>query len=195
VRRLMQPDMWSGWGIRTLSAEHPSFNPFSYQNGSVWPHDNGLIAYGFKRYGFHAEAAQVARDVSGAASYFMLHQLPELYAGVARDGINFPVQYVGANVPQAWAAGTSFMLLQAMLGFQPEAHLGILYLDPWLPAWLPDITLYDLRIGREIFDIRFERLQGDVTVTVLRGDARTVRRRSIVEGFELLQAGLSSESS
>ena len=195
VRRLMQPDMWSGWGIRTLSAEHPSFNPFSYQNGSVWPHDNGLIAFGFKRYSFHAEAAQVARDVSGAASYFMLHQLPELYAGVARDGINFPVQYVGANVPQAWAAGTSFMLLQAMLGFQPEAHLGILYLDPWLPAWLPDITLYDLRIGREIFDIRFERLQGDVTVTVLRGDARTVRRRSIVEGFELLQAGLSSESS
>ena len=189
VRRLMQPDMWSGWGIRTLSADHPSFNPFSYQNGSVWPHDNGLIAFGFKRYGFHEEAAQIARDISGAASYFMLHQLPELFAGVARDGLNFPVQYVGANVPQAWAAGTSFILLQSMLGFQPEAHNGMLYLDPWLPHWLPDVTLYDLRIGEQIFDIRFEGSQGDTTVTVLRGDASKVERRSIAAAFKLLQAG------
>ncbi len=81
VERLMKPDMWSGWGIRTLSAEHPAYNPLSYQNGSVWPHDNGIIATGFRRYGFTTEAARIARDNSGAASYFILHQVPELYSG------------------------------------------------------------------------------------------------------------------
>ena len=84
VERLMQPDMWSGWGIRTLSADNPAYNPHSYQRGSVWPHDNGIIALGFKRYGFAAEAARVARDISEAASYFVSYRLPELYAGIAR---------------------------------------------------------------------------------------------------------------
>ena len=108
VRRLMAPDMWSGWGISTLSADHPAYNPYSYQNGSVWPHDNGIIALGFRRYGFAEEAARVARDVSGAGGYFMQHQMPELYAGLERGPTNFPVQYLGANVPQAWAAGSAF---------------------------------------------------------------------------------------
>src|SRR6202045_1309203 len=80
VKRLMQKDMWSGWGIRTLSSDHPSFNPYNYQTGAVWPHDNALIALGMRRYGFDAEAAAVARDISGAASHFLLNQLPELYA-------------------------------------------------------------------------------------------------------------------
>ena len=110
VRRWMAPDMWSGWGIRTLSADHPAYNPYSYQNGSVWPHDNGFIALGFRPYGFAAEAARVARDVSGAGGYFMQHQMPELYAGLERSPTNFPVQYLGANVPQAWAAGSAFFL-------------------------------------------------------------------------------------
>jgi glycogen debranching enzyme len=101
VRRLLEPDMWSGWGIRTLSEKNPAYNPFSYQNGSVWPHDNGIIAMGFKRYGFATEAAMVARDISRAASYFVFHRLPELYAGVKREAGTFPVQYLGANVPQA----------------------------------------------------------------------------------------------
>ena len=108
VKRLMEPDMWSGWGIRTLSADHPAYNPYSYQNGAVWPHDNALIALGFRRYGFADEAARIARDISGAAGYFMLHQMPELYSGLQRDPTNFPVQYLGANVPQAWAAGSLF---------------------------------------------------------------------------------------
>ena len=85
VKRLMSKDMWSGWGIRTLSADHPSFNPYNYQTGAVWPHDNSLIALGMRRYGFAAEAAAVARDISGAASHFLLNQLPELYAGLQRD--------------------------------------------------------------------------------------------------------------
>ena len=95
VQRLMQPDMWSGWGIRTLSALNPAYNPFSYQCGSVWPHDNGLIALGFKRYGFAAEAAQIARDISEAASYFASYRLPELYAGSStRTGyVSCPVSW------------------------------------------------------------------------------------------------------
>ena len=177
VARLMQPDMWSGWGIRTLSARHPSYNPYSYQNGSVWPHDNGLIAQGFKRYGYAAEANAVARDVMGAASFFMLNQLPELYAGIQRDELGFPVQYLGANVPQAWAAGSVFSLVQAMLGFQPDAPNGQLLIDPTLPDWLPSLVLRDLRVGEDVFDIRLAR-DGDATgFTVLRGDpARVVRQ-------------------
>ena len=119
VARLMAPDMNSGWGIRTLSALHPAFNPYSYQNGSVWPHDNSLIALGFKRYGFAREVGQIARDISGAAGHFLLNQLPELYSGVQRGDADFPVQYLGANVPQAWAAGSVFALLQAILGIAP----------------------------------------------------------------------------
>jgi len=120
----MRKDMWSGWGIRTLSADHPSFNPYNYQTGAVWPHDNSLIALGMRRYGYAAKAAAVARDISRAASHFLLNQLPELYGGLQRDPTNFPVQYLGANVPQAWAAGTPFMLLQAMLGLQQDAPRG-----------------------------------------------------------------------
>jgi glycogen debranching enzyme len=153
----MAPDMWSGWGVRTLSSEHPAYNPMAYQTGSVWPHDNGLIALGFRRYGFHAEAARIARDVSGAVSYFVLHQAPELYAGVERTPANFPVQYLGANAPQAWAAGSCFNLLEAMLGFQPDAPEGRLYFDPALPDWLPDITLVDLSFMGGRFDVRFWR--------------------------------------
>jgi glycogen debranching enzyme len=189
VARLMAPDMNSGWGIRTLSSEHPAYNPYSYQNGSVWPHDNSLIALGFKRYGFSAQAGHIARDISGAASHFLLNQLPELYAGVQRNGASFPVQYLGANVPQAWAAGSCFALLQAILGIQPDAPSDRLYVDPDLPAWLPDVTLTDLRLGRRHLDIQFRR-DGSTTVwDVLRGDAHVVAYRSSVEAREALRRG------
>jgi glycogen debranching enzyme len=179
VKRLMQKDMWSGWGIRTLSSDHPSFNPYNYQTGAVWPHDNSLIAMGMRRYGFAAEAAAVARDVSGAASHFLLNQLPELYAGLQRDPTSFPVQYLGANVPQAWAAGTPFMLLQAMLGIQQDAPHGKLYVDPALPDWLPDVTLTDLRLGRRRFDIRFWRNGKDTLFEVTKGKQDAIERMSI----------------
>ncbi len=180
VKRLMADDMWSGWGIRTLSSKHPAFNPHSYQNGSVWPHDNGLIALGFRRYGFAEETAMVARDVSRAAGYFEQHRMPELYAGLQRDPTNFPVQYLGANVPQAWAAGSCFWLLQAMLGFQPDAPAGKLYLDPALPEWMPDLELKNLQVGRFSFDIQFiRRDDGKTTWEVLRGDRRAVSQRTI----------------
>jgi glycogen debranching enzyme len=132
MQRLLEPAMWSGWGIRTLSAHNPAYNPIAYQRGSVWPRDNGLIALGFKRYGFVDEAARIARDISEAASYFVGYRLPELYAGVERRPRTFPVQYLGANVPQAWAAGSVFHLLQAILGIRADAPTQHLFVDPQL---------------------------------------------------------------
>jgi len=174
VDRLLQPDMFSGWGIRTLSAEHPAFNPYAYHNGSVWPHDNGLIALGFKRYGFDPEAARIARVISGAGSFFAQHQMPELFAGIQRTPVDFPVQWLGANVPQAWAAGSAFSLLQAILGLVPDAANGRLYVDPVLPHWLPDVTLRGLCVGKEVFDLRFAHVEGIAEFEVLRGPADAV---------------------
>jgi glycogen debranching enzyme len=177
VERLMAPDMWTPWGIRTLSSQHPAFNPYNYQTGSIWPHDNAIVAMGFKRYGFGAEAARIARAISGAGSHFLLNQLPELYTNTERHEVDFPVQYLGANVPQAWAAGSVFTLLRAMLGFMPDAHRGRLYVDPELPGWLPDLTVLDLRVHGHTFDIRFWREGEETRFEVLRGDPKLVERR------------------
>ncbi|MGH6993875.1 MAG: amylo-alpha-1,6-glucosidase [Caulobacteraceae bacterium] len=182
VKRLMAPDMLSGWGIRTLSDLHPAFNPNSYQNGAVWPHDNALIALGFRRYGFMREAAQIARQLSAAASYFFIHQMPELYSGLQREPTSFPVQYLGANTPQAWAAGSCFALLQMFVGFQPDAPARRLYLDPALPDWLPELTLRDLTVGPNAFDLRFWR-DGEATrFEVLAGDPMAISQRSYACG-------------
>ncbi len=181
VERLLAPDMSSGWGIRTLTQDNPTFNPYSYQNGSVWPHDNSLIALGFRRYGFGEQAVGIVGDVAQAASYFTQRQLPELYSGMQRQETSFPVQYLGANVPQAWAAGAVFALLQAMLGIELNAPAGIITLDPTLPAWLPDIILRGLRLGSNTFDIAFNRVDGLTTFEVLSGDASRVRRAAAPE--------------
>ena len=183
VARLMQPDMWSGWGIRTLSADHVSFNPYAYQLGAVWPHDNSIIAMGCKRYGFAAEAARIARDISGAAGHFQASQVPELYAGIAKDGTNFPVQYLGANVPQAWAAGSAFALLQSMLGLAPDAVNGRLFVDPVLPRWLPDVTIRDLTVGAVNMALRFWREGEETKYEVVGGDPAMVERRAYGEAF------------
>jgi glycogen debranching enzyme len=179
VERLMAPDMWTGWGIRTLSADHRAFNPYNYQTGSVWPHDNAIIAMGCKFYGFAAEAGRIAHDVSVAASHFLLNQLPELYTAAERTESNFPVQYIGANVPQAWAAGSVFMLTQALLGFFPDAPRNKLYVDPLLPPWLPDLTVRDLRVGKHKLDMRFWRDGGETHFEVTKGDANVVERCDI----------------
>ncbi len=185
VRRLMAPDMWSGWGIRTLSAQNGAYNPYSYQNGSIWPHDNGIIALGFRRYGYAAESAHVAGDVCRAAAYFAHYRMPELYAGLQREPMNFPIQYLGANVPQAWAAGSVFAFLRAILGLQPDAPGDRLYLDPVLPDWLPDVIITDLKVGDRGFDLRFWRDHRETHWQVLRGDAGRVSHRSFATGTEL----------
>lgn len=157
VRRLMEPDFWTGWGIRTLAAHHPAFNPYSYHRGSVWPHDNALIALGFKRYGFANETARLARDLFEAASCFAGYRLPELYAGLNRRPGAFPVQYLGANIPQAWAAGSIFQVMQAVLGLRADAPSNRLYVDPTLPGWLPDLQLMGLTVGTTRLTLRFWR--------------------------------------
>jgi hypothetical protein len=117
------------------------------------------------------------------------NQLPELYTTVERDAASFPVQYLGANIPQAWAAGSVFALMQAMLGFVPNAPRGKLHVDPSLPAWLPDLTVFDLRVGAHRFDIRFWREGEKTQFEVLKGDPTAVERRSF--GAQFGQAALS----
>lgn len=120
VERLMAPDIFSGWGIRTLSTEMARYHPLSYHNGSVWPHDNSLIAAGMVRYGFAAEAKQVALAILDAAVAFPFHRLPELFAGYPRRECSFPVPYPEANSPQAWASGAVIYLMETLLGVRAE---------------------------------------------------------------------------
>src|SRR5262249_9087868 len=155
--------------------------------GSVWPHDNAIIAMGFKLYGFAAEAARVAHDVSVAASHFLLNQLPELYTAPERSETNFPVQYIGANVPQAWASGSGFMLTQALLGFSPNAPRNKLYVDPSLPTWLPNLTIRDLRLGKHKLDIRFWTEGGQTEFEIIKGDPDLVERCNIQSKSEQLR--------
>jgi glycogen debranching enzyme len=162
VRRLTSEDMWSGWGIRTLSARHLAYNPYSYHCGSIWPHDNGIVAAGFKRYGFADEANRLARDIWEAASCFEAYRLPELYAGLRRRQHSFPVQYPGANTPQAWAAGAIFHLLRTIVGLRADAPAGRLYVAPTLPPWLPDLKLNGLQCGAAQLVLRFWR-EGEVS--------------------------------
>ena len=140
ARRLMAEDMWSGWGVRTLSSAHPAYNPHDYQLGAIWPHDNGLIAIGLARYGFRAEAARIVEGLVEAGSRFLLHRLPEVFAGTSRSDSPFPVQYLGANVPQAWAAGSVFSLVHVLRRAEPRPRRTSTLLPsiPICPDWLPE---------------------------------------------------------
>ncbi len=155
VERLFQPDMWCGWGVRTLSAKNQGYNPISYQRGSVWPHDNSIIAAGLKRYGYHQRVNQIAEGIFAAASYFQAGRMPELFAGIERQENNFPVPYPDANIPQAWAAGAIFLLIRSILGLEANAAERRLKLQPHLPEWLPDLTLENLVVGDAKVSMRF----------------------------------------
>lgn len=159
ARRLLQSDMWSGWGIRTLSSNNGAYDPFAYQRGSIWPQDNGIIAAGFKRYGLADEANQVIRAIFDAIERFDAYRPPEVFAGVQRTGDwDFPILYpAGANIPQAWATGSIFHMLRTILGLRADAPHKRLYVQPTLPAWLPDIELQQLRVGPCSLSMRFWR--------------------------------------
>ena len=178
--RLFRPDLFTGWGIRTLSANHPSYNPYSYHLGSVWPVEHGTFALGFMRYGLHNHAEQLARAQFEAAALFDFHRLPELFSGHPRDADHpFPAVYPNANSPQAWSASTIYCLLQAMLGLYPYAPLKMLIVDPHLPEWLPEITLRDLRVGRARVTIRFFRKANGASsyrVLAQRGTLHVIRQ-------------------
>jgi glycogen debranching enzyme len=159
AQRLLQEDMWSGWGIRTLSAKNPAFNPYQYQLGSVWPQDNGIIAAGFKRYGLADQANQVIRGIFDAIEHFESFRPPEVFAGTQREGeVSFPVLYpAGANIPQAWATGSIFHMIRTVLGLRADAPHKKLYVNPTLPDWIPDIEVQGMHVGSCKLDIRFWR--------------------------------------
>jgi glycogen debranching enzyme len=153
ARRLLEPDMFSGWGIRTLASSHKAFNPFAYHLGTVWPHDNAIAAAGFRHYGLDEEALEVANGIFDAAQRFAGYRLPELFAGLARDEGGFPVPYLGANVPQAWASGAVVHLITVLLGLSVDAARGVVTLDPFLPEWLREIRLENLRVDDASVDL------------------------------------------
>ena len=166
--RLTQPDMLAGWGLRTLSSEAPSYNPMSYHNGSIWPHDNAIALAGLARYGCLDLAEQLFEQLFVAAQGFRGFRLPELYCGFARGrgAARAPAAYPVSCSPQAWAAGAPFLMLQALLGLEPRAGGG-LRLAPSLPHWLDWLQLDDLRVGSRRASLRVARRgdRWDVDVT------------------------------
>lgn len=157
--RLTAPDMLSSWGVRTRSAADPNYNPMSYHNGSVWPHDNSLIVWGLARSGFRDEANEIAGRLIEAAAYFPLHRLPELLCGYDREPGTFegPIPYPVSCRPQAWAAGTGLLILRSILGLDVDALTGTLHLAPHLLPWLSWVEVRNLRIGERRVHFRATR--------------------------------------
>jgi glycogen debranching enzyme len=182
LARLFATDMFSGWGVRTLSSDHPAYNPYAYHRGTVWPVEHGPFAVGAYRYGQHDYVERIARAQFELAALFDHAQLPECVAGHARDEAHpFPPLYPAANAPQAWSATTPFTLLQAMLGMQPFAPLKMLFVDPHLAPWLPEITLSGMCVGNAMVSIRFYRKPNgasDYRVVEKRGKLRILRQPS-----------------
>jgi glycogen debranching enzyme len=168
-RRLMAPDMWSGWGVRTLSCEEKRYNPNSYHLGSVWPHDNGIIAAGLRRYGYDSSARRVFRGIFEAATHFDQYRMPELFTGFPRDDFGEPVRYQVACHPQAWAAGSLPFMMTVLLGLIPDAFNGRLrVVRPLLPDFVNFLELHRVRLGAGHVSLRFEREGEHVKVEVLR---------------------------
>jgi glycogen debranching enzyme len=158
VRSLLAPGMWSGWGIRTLAEGQRAYNPLSYHDGTVWPHDNAICAMGFASHGLTREAKQVLTGMWDTAQHFRRLRLPELFCGIPRAQGQFPVHYPVACSPQAWSSAAWFLLLRAALGLSADAPHKVLRVEhPRLPPWLEEVTLENLRVGRARTTLRFTR--------------------------------------
>ena len=165
---LMRPHFFSGWGIRTVALGEARYNPMSYHDGSIWPHDNALIALGFARYGLKHSVEQVFKALFDAASYMDLRRLPELFCGFRREKGRGPTLYPVACAPQAWASATPFTLLEAALGLEFDARRGEIRLrNPRLPAFLNEVILRELRLGPSSVDLCIRRHGDDVSLEVL----------------------------
>ncbi len=180
ARRLMEPDMFSGWGIRTLSADHPAYNPFSYHLGTVWPVENATIALGLARYGCIEELHRLAEGIFASTDLFVENRLPEALGGLPRDERHpHPGVYPKSNEPQGWSASMIVLLVQVLLGIRPVAPLRSLIVDPQLPPWLPDVRLEGIRVAdaRAVLDVR--RTEDGKTryrVGRLKGGLRVIRQ-------------------
>jgi glycogen debranching enzyme len=181
ARRLLQSDMFSGWGVRTLSSDHPAYDPYSYHRGSVWPVEHGSFAMGMMRFGLIKELHTIARAIFEVSTLFDYNRLPECFSGHARDDDHpFPALYPKTNWPQAWSASSVFAILQAMLGLYPFAPTNLLLLDPHLPDWLPEIFVRNLHVGKAVVSIRFYRKGKSTHFDVLekRGHLHILRQPS-----------------
>ena len=177
AKGLLAPDMFSGWGVRTMSRAAAAYNPMSYHNGSVWPHDNALIAAGLKRYRFVRATNRVTTALFDAAVSADYLRLPELFCGFTRRTPHRPVSYPIACSPQAWAAGAPFLMLQAILGLSARAHENLLTVNlPHLPSWLNTVEVRNLKVGDSTVSMVFRR-EGEITSFSLLsrdGDLRVV---------------------
>jgi glycogen debranching enzyme len=166
---LMRPHFFTGWGIRTVARGEARYNPMSYHDGSIWPHDNALITLGLARYGLKHSVDQVFKGLFDAATYMDLRRLPELFCGFQREKQRGPTLYPVACAPQAWASATPFTLLEAALGLEFDAQRGEIRLrNPRLPAFLNEVVLRDLRLGPSSVDLRVRRHGDEVSLEVLR---------------------------
>jgi glycogen debranching enzyme len=169
ARRLLEPDLFSGWGVRTVSRGEVRYNPMSYHNGSVWPHDNALIALGLARAGAKDAVSQVFHGLFDAAIYMDLQRLPELFCGFQRPRNRGPTRYPVACAPQAWASAAPFCLLQAALGLEIDPTDEELRMrNPCLPKFLNEVTVRDLQVGDGSVDFAVRRDGNGVSVSVLR---------------------------
>src|SRR5439155_25311349 len=161
ARRLLSPALSSGWGLRTLAARQRPYDPLGYHTGTVWPHDNALIAHGLKLYGFDAEAMKIIDQMSAAGMYFSYSRYPELFCGFSQDDAPVPVEYPVACRPQAWSSGAPMLMLRSYAGITADAPDGKLYiLRPQLPAWLDRLEITGLRVGRARVDLAFTARDG-----------------------------------
>ncbi len=175
AKALLQPSFFSGWGVRTVAQEAPRFNPMSYHNGSIWPHDNALIALGLSRYGYKQAVEMLFAGLFSAATYMDQRRLPELFCGFQRKRGHGPTLYPVACSPQAWASATPFTLLEASLGLEFDPFKGEIRLrNPRLPAFLDEVTLRDLRLSSSSVDLRVRRHGDSVSLDTPRisGDIR-----------------------
>ncbi|MCL4534193.1 MAG: amylo-alpha-1,6-glucosidase [Bacteroidetes bacterium] len=168
TERLFRNDMFSGWGIRTFSAGSARYNPLGYHLGTVWPHDNSIIGMGLKKYGFEEELNELATALYDCCRAFPYYRLPELFSGAPRTSHNLPVSYPIACRPQAWAAGTWPMLLQAILGLVPDGPQNeLMIVRPTLPYWLDEVEVRGLRVGCGAADLLYRRRDGQTEVSVM----------------------------
>jgi glycogen debranching enzyme len=168
VGRLFAPDMFSGWGIRTLSSRHAFYDPLSYHRGTVWAVEQGTIIFGLRRFGFEARALDLIRALFDLAQLYPEYRIPECIGGYARGEAPVPGAYPRANTPQLWNATAFPLAVQTMLGLLPIASLRTLLLDPVLPAWAPELVLHDLRVGDARVSLRFRRDGASTKWDVLR---------------------------
>jgi glycogen debranching enzyme len=178
--RLLRTDIFCGWGIRTVASGQPRYNPMSYHNGSVWPHDNSLIAAGLRRYGHVESVLRVLSALVEAALEFEDRRLPELFCGFGRRRDAAPVPYPVACRPQAWAAGSVFLLLEAALGLESDAlHRRVVFRQPQLPAWLPSLEIRNLRVGEARLDLNLLRGKygGSLEIVRKNGEVEVVETR------------------